>query len=296
MDEFTKIKELSDDIVGAKEPSFQGDFSNIEEEAPSPFSREPVMEMMIDRNKSLMKWHLIGLGCFAGILIIIVSAFFIFGSDSDPEDIITITATPEPVRIKPEQAGGLAIPDQDKLIYNREREQAIKIEKLFPEPEKPVLPEIMLKPLEPEQPIIQAEPEPVKVIVEPSSEAVKQETLVLPPKTQTKTQPKPQITTETQSVKKEDKVKKDDKVFWRVQLLSAQKKNTAEKAWTSISKKHKALLSNMSHDIVAAEIAGKGTFYRLQVGHFSTRDQANTLCTKLKAQKQECVPVKGASK
>ena len=293
MDEFTKIKELSDDIVGAKEPSFQGDFSDVADE-PSPFSREPVMEMMIEQNKSLMKWHLIGLGCFAGLLILAVSAFFIFGSNSDSDDVVTITATPEPVRVKPERAGGLAIPDQDKLIYNRGREQAVRVEKMFPEPEKPVLPEIMLKPIEPEEPIVENEPlpQPIKVVIEPSQTAAKQETLVLPPKVPVKAEPKPQPVKQQET----QPAKNDDKVFWRVQLLSAQKKATAEKAWIDISKKQKALLSNMSHDIVAAEIAGKGTFYRLQVGHFSTRDQANNLCTKLKAQKQECVPVKGSSK
>ena len=51
----------------------------------------------------------------------------------------------------------------------------------------------------------------------------------------------------------------------------------------------------MSHEIVSANIAGKGTFYRLQVGRFKTRDQAAALCSKLKAKKQECVPVKGGT-
>ena len=79
---------------------------------------------------------------------------------------------------------------------------------------------------------------------------------------------------------------------WRIQLMSSPKKPTVEKAWKDISQKHKALLSDMSHTIISAEIAGKGTFYRLQAGRFATRDQAAALCTKLKAQKQDCVPVK----
>ena len=79
---------------------------------------------------------------------------------------------------------------------------------------------------------------------------------------------------------------------WRIQLMSSPKKQTVEKAWKEISQKHRALLSNMSHTIISAEIAGKGTFYRLQAGRFATRDQAAALCLKLKAQKQDCVPVK----
>ena len=57
-----------------------------------------------------------------------------------------------------------------------------------------------------------------------------------------------------------------------------------------------AFLSDMSHEIAVAKIAGKGTFYRLQAGHFATRDMAAGLCVKLKAQKQECVPVKVEAK
>ena len=37
---------------------------------------------------------------------------------------------------------------------------------------------------------------------------------------------------------------------------------------------------------------GKGTFYRLKVGAFSTKTRAANLCAKLKKQKQECFPVK----
>ena len=65
-----------------------------------------------------------------------------------------------------------------------------------------------------------------------------------------------------------------------------------QKQWQIISKKYKALVSDMPMQIVPAKIAGKGTFYRLQVGAFETRQMANNLCSKLKKQKQDCIPAK----
>ena len=48
----------------------------------------------------------------------------------------------------------------------------------------------------------------------------------------------------------------------------------------------------MPMNIVEAKISGKGTFYRLQVGEFNSKDRATNLCVKLKKQKQDCIPAK----
>ena len=74
--------------------------------------------------------------------------------------------------------------------------------------------------------------------------------------------------------------------IWRVQLFSSSHKETVEKTWQTILKKHKGLLSDTPMTIEKADIAGKGTFYRLKVGEFSTKQRATTLCTKLKKQKR----------
>jgi hypothetical protein len=82
------------------------------------------------------------------------------------------------------------------------------------------------------------------------------------------------------------------KEVWHAQLFSSTDKAKVEKTWQTISAKHKGLLSDMPMNIVRAEIAGKGTFYRLQVGDFSTKERASNLCAKLKAKKQDCIPAK----
>ncbi len=78
-------------------------------------------------------------------------------------------------------------------------------------------------------------------------------------------------------------------VLWAVQLLSLKDKKAAEKAWPKILKKNTALLIDLSHKIVEVDVPNKGKFYRLLVGKFKDRDEARSLCDKLKKRKQECV-------
>ena len=296
MDEFDKIKELSDDIIGRKEPSFEKKDVNADTEQ-FPFrevenSRFDLDEL-VEKKTFFQRWGLISLGAFIAVLAIGSTFVFIMSDDGEVDEVITISPTPTPVRIEPENPGGAIIPDVDKQIYDRINTNAsvAKVEKLFPEPEKPVLPEILIKPEETEETAILAEDikgiNPLDevtvptVIVEEEPVSPKKETLVLP-------------TVQKNSISEKKETKKEAKTStgnWRVQLVSSSKKTSAEKAWTDISKKHKALLSDMSHDVVSATIPGKGTFYRLQVGQFATRDMAVSLCSKLKARKQECVPV-----
>lgn len=118
-----------------------------------------------------------------------------------------------------------------------------------------------------------------EVVVEPKTEKIQlpaQKATPTPVKKETK--PAPQ------------KASTPVKGKWSAQLLSGTKKDAVEKAWPQILAKHKALLSDMSYAIIKADIPGKGTYYRLRVGNFQTRDQANALCKKLKARKQDCVP------
>lgn len=307
MDEFDKIREFSEGITNRKEPTFsqqkvgqtdpdieQDDDASLYHFKPEYENRPGGMspEDLEEKNFSSMKLHFIALGIFVGVLSIVLIGFFVFGSaDETQKDVIMINATAEPVKVRPENPGGMAIPDQDKMVYDRMRTNNVntKVENLFPEPEQPVIPNILaiennapdtkfvamedvqsINPLADEA--AQAQSEPVKKVenvpLTAPAPAVKQKSAVK------------KTTSETEGG------------IWSVQLMSSSNKQTVEKAWSQILAKHKALLSNMTHKIMPAQIPGKGTFYRLRVGSFKTRDMANALCKKLKAQKQDCIPVK----
>ena len=256
------------------------------------------------------------------LLVLSLIGFFVFRMEnSDSDEITTITASQDVVKEAPEQAGGMNIPDQDKLVYNRIRTDSVttKVESLFPEPEKPVLPQILaIEQNAPEEDFVSMNEveaiDPLKEgptldtevnqeasgskindtavaihIEKPKLPVVKQEEIF-------DEKPKKEVITLApvtlpESAIKIEKVSVQEGV-WRVQLFASNSKEAVEKAWKRIELKHNKLLSNMSYLIKKVEIKGKGDFYRLQVGQFPTREMADGLCVKLKAKKQDCIPTK----
>jgi cell division septation protein DedD len=77
-----------------------------------------------------------------------------------------------------------------------------------------------------------------------------------------------------------------------VQLLSARSEDDAAREWARLSQQHSILLSALAHEIARAEIAGRGTYFRLRVGSFDSASEAGALCTALKSQGQDCLVVK----
>lgn len=73
-----------------------------------------------------------------------------------------------------------------------------------------------------------------------------------------------------------------------VQLAALRSKAEAESLWQKLLARHRDLLSGKSHRIVTAEIAGKGTFYRLRVGT-SSPAAATSLCASLTQRNQACI-------
>lgn len=285
MDEFEKIRAFSEQMSQKTEealrqeniqqteevqeentqsnPDFLREWSNQESE-PQPPQRK--------LNKAF--WGVLTLATFIFIALLFVIYLLLKGPMDGNEQVPTISPTPTPVKVKPENAGGMVIPDQDKVIYERISQDPVpvKVEKLFPdeEPILPVVEEII------EEPVAEVEEE-IPVIVETVIDApVPEQKPVETKKAEAKEASKPAT----------------PKEVWHAQLFSSTDKAKVEKTWKTISAKHKGLLSDMPMNIVRAEIAGKGTFYRLQVGDFSTKDRASNLCAKLKKQKQDCIPAK----
>ena len=248
----------------------------------------PAEEAPETRGLSKTFWIVLGaVTLLLGCLIVVI--YLLLKGPIENEEVVTIAPTPKPVKVRPENPGGMVIPDQDKVIYSRLTQDAIpaKVEKLFPEEEKPVMPEVVAEPVVPDE-IAVFQDEDVKVIQldEPVESAPVQVPEVVVEKQQEKAPAK------TVEVPKAEPVAAAPKGEWKVQLFSSTDKAKVEKEWKLISKKQKALVSDMPMQIVPAKIPGKGTFYRLQIGAFETRQMASNLCAKLKKQKQECIPAK----
>lgn len=79
---------------------------------------------------------------------------------------------------------------------------------------------------------------------------------------------------------------------WRVQVASLGSREAAERAWTDIRRAHGAVLGTLEADYRAADIPGRGTFYRLQVGPLPDQAAASALCATLQARDQGCLVVR----
>ncbi len=65
----------------------------------------------------------------------------------------------------------------------------------------------------------------------------------------------------------------------------------ANSAWATYQKKH-PIVGGYSHDVQVADLGAKGTWYRLRIGSFNSKDAADSFCAKLKADGGGCFPAK----
>ncbi|MBQ3696130.1 MAG: SPOR domain-containing protein [Alphaproteobacteria bacterium] len=310
MDEFEKIKAFSESLAERQQkmseasPSTDSDL-NLPQYL-SQFRATPAPE---EKESKRLLWIVLFLCAVIAVLVVIALVKRL--PEMEETEIVVIAPTPTPVKVLPENPGGLNIPDKDKVVYNRVAEATPTpvVESLFPEIEQPMMPSEVIEPETKEDVIIAApvEETPEQTVAENAAEPLPELNIDLlneetPLETET-TQveapavPVPQVKPfDVQESSKSEPAKKDTKTtngpVWKAQLLSSASKAKVESSWKTISKQQAALLSDMPYQIISATIPGKGTFWRLQVGEFSTKEMVMNLCAKLKQKKQECIPVK----
>jgi cell division septation protein DedD len=74
-----------------------------------------------------------------------------------------------------------------------------------------------------------------------------------------------------------------------IQLASVKSEERAHKAWAEMQAKHAQLLGDLQLMVQTAEIAGQGTFYRMQAGPFPNEATAEDMCLQLRAAKLDCL-------
>lgn len=218
-----------------------------------------------------------------------------------------IKADSAPIKVSPKDPGGMAIPHQDKKIFN-----VLKPEEVEPRVEKLMAPvEEATKeatPLEvPKSPDAEAHEKPEEKLIAKVPEAlaptpapsktrentektvtIAPKLAVAPPKVVKKAAPSPAPAVQPKAVKAAADEGAETKIF-RVQLGAFRSRDAASKQWRSLQKKHWTLLGKLPYNIQSVKITGRGQFFRLQAGKYASRDAAMTLCTKLKTEKQDCL-------
>jgi hypothetical protein len=185
-----------------------------------------------------------------------------------------IRADERPMKIKPDQPGGMPVPDQNVSVYN-EKPGAAAVEKLLPPPEQP-MPRPAAKgaagPLPPA-----AAPPPAA----PKPAASQQQAAATPaPKAPAKPAAK-----ETSAAAPAKSIPAGPV---RIQLASLRTPEAAKEEWARLKREHPDSLGKLTAVAVRADLGDKGVWYRVRTQVFDDPAAADRLCADLKKQKIGC--------
>jgi hypothetical protein len=206
---------------------------------------------------------------------------------------LVVQAPATPARVKPENAGGLVPPNQDKEVFNRVAPGAVPVqpEKLLPTAPTPKLPASGLP-----APAAPKEPETTKAPATPATAAATPGAAT--PAPTTGSTPTPPVTTTDKPVPTEAGPSIASLIDnmsgptggWRVQVASVKNEDIAKSTWARLQAAHGDVLANLRMQPTRVDLGEKGVWYRVQAGPLDEK-QAQTICGTLKGRKTDCVTV-----
>lgn len=221
---------------------------------------------------------------------------WMFGGPVDT-NLPLVHAIDDPVKVKPESPGGLVVPYKEQLVLNQGTTGAggePVVERLLPPPEAPKWPPAPPASLSPAKPEGGATaPEPAETTAAASGQeaaAASDQKAAAAATSPTKTEPsaKPAVEESKTAALTAQPVQSGG---YTLQLASITSKDAAGPAWKDMQKAHPDLLGPLSLSVEKANVSGK-TYYRIQAGTFTDRTEAQGLCARLKAGKQDCLVVR----
>ncbi|MBR1756533.1 MAG: SPOR domain-containing protein [Alphaproteobacteria bacterium] len=236
------------------------------------------------------------LGTFAGIALAAVVGWFVLSPQyaEHNKEIPVIRRPQTAVKIKPENPGGMEIPNQDKDVYNIVEKKNVDntvIENLLPTPEQPKLPDIVPEVTDVDENAANLD-EIVEEVVAPAENKAEQSATLPEKPNDVLEAPKPtEVEKKVEAaikpvVKEEPKEEPKAEVpasagNWQIQLIASKNKTAVEKTWQTLSAKY-ADLQQYPHEVQTSDLGAQGIFYRLRAGAFATRDAAAKACATLK--------------
>lgn len=235
-----------------------------------------------------------------------------------------ISADTSAIKRKPAEPGGLPIPHQDTLVFNRlaPGQSDEPVERLLPQPEAPIVRPVResveppAKSIAPTAPPADSEvataltPKLVEPAPSPPSAAPPDPAEIIaktppaappPPAELTTKTPPAELTTKTPAAEVAAKTPPPPPAAkpapatapgagWSIQLISLSSREDAEKVWSRLQKANNDVLGSLELRVRSVKL-DKGTFYRVQAGPLPDRAAADSLCGKLKSRKQDCLVV-----
>lgn len=208
---------------------------------------------------------------------------------------LVVQAPTTPTRTKPENAGGLVPPNQDKEVFNRIAPGAVpsQPEKLLPVAVTPRLPANGLPtpaaPKPPEAEVakaptpLQPNPPATAAPTQPPDKAPANPPNVQPASTTPASENGPSIASLIENMS-------GPTGGWRVQIASVKSEDVAKSTWARLQSAHGDVLSNLRMQAVKVDLGDRGVWYRVQAGPLDEK-QAHSVCANLKSRRTDCVSV-----
>lgn len=221
---------------------------------------------------------ILAVGLFGGLV------WYIFAQSGgeDGGDVPVAEAPDEPVRTEPEDPGGMDVPHQDRLVYDRVSGEERELEDNVTEaPEEPI---------DRETDSAGAESAEADTAPEQSGETVVRE---------------PEAQPDAADVDIEAELEPEDVADapqptgqrvdlsgnFRLQLGSFGSEARAEQGWDTLQSRYVEILGNLNYSIEAATLADGRQVFRLRTGPFADRNTASTACNDLQARGGDCLVV-----
>lgn len=281
------------------------------------------LENLEEKKNEINRSKNVFIGTVSGIALAAVVGWFVLSPRYAGEDAAEIPVIRRPqtaIKVQPSEPGGMEILNQDKSVYDiieKKDNSAPVVENLLPPPEEPKpqaiaqAPVVAVEPLPVEQKAeeilktaeIKKAPEPQAVKNEqpPAPEVPLSQVAAVPlpePAAPEVKEPAPVPEPAKVAVPAKEEVKAADATPavsaaqttgpWTVQLISSPNRKSVDSAWNGLEKKY-ASLSGQPHEVEAADLGAKGTFYRLFAGAFADRAGADKLCNDIKALGGTCL-------
>jgi tetratricopeptide (TPR) repeat protein len=213
-------------------------------------------------------------------------------SKTDDDQVVRKEVLPEPVKPPAELARteevqvADASATSDAVLGSDPAVAAVKPPKLFTDrvPEE----EIEVTPAPP----VQSEPtqKPMKAVSKPSQPQVKVVAIEPLPDSEPASDTKTAEVVEPAAADPADAepaVEASKLTGWSVQISSAKDEKIAWNTWTKLKSRHD-ILADRKAVVMRADLGAKGIYYRLRLGGFDSRTDAQSLCSKLKSRGVSC--------
>jgi len=217
------------------------------------------------------------------------------GRDGAPR----LLANTEPYRERPLDPGGEQTPDTDMDVYDRLTGEDHSDETVTtrPGPEEPLeenRPALRIETVDADQTGAQPEPDSTQTTEviprqapdrpaapEPAPQQAAPEPDPAPVVQQSEPEPEPAPATAGIAV--------DTSGNWVVQIASFRSRDDAEAAWLAFRTRFSNIASGVVPDVVEVNIPERGTYHRLRIAAFASRDEAVAYCARLQQGGQDCL-------